>query len=113
MLRLCSYLEYQLSRTFAHSADKEIKWFWCDGIAMPFVKSYLTKENLNNAKELITEAWIGPDGQGKYEMLIKFGSVSLKNILEDNSLMDCIPDTETMDWVTVDACNQKIEVRLK
>jgi hypothetical protein len=109
----CEHLEYHLGRTFTNSDDKEIHELWCDGILDPFIESQLTKKNVNDTRTIVTTAFIGHDGQGKYEMTIRLGQQSLRQYAKGSSMIDCLPSEESMDWITLDLDNQKIEVRLK
>jgi len=108
----CAELEYHLSSTFRNSADKEIRFFWCDGIQMPFDESQLTVDNIISSRKIITEAWIGADGQGKYIVTINFGSSSLKACIEGNGLKACLPNDQSMEWVSIDTKRNTIEIQL-
>ncbi len=109
----CEHLEYHLGRTFANSDDKELQGLWCDGVLDPFIESQLTKKNIKDTRTIVTTAFIGHNGQGKYEMTIKFGQQSLDRFANGSSMTDCLPSEESMDWITLDIENKKIEVRLK
>ena len=108
----CQHLEYHLTRSFQNASDNAIKSLWCDGVLDPFVESQLTKRSVNDTKTILTTAFIGNDGQGKYEMTIKFGPRSLNRYAHDAKMIDCIPSEESMDWITLDIENKKIEIHL-
>lgn len=74
----CAQLEYHLSRAFTNSLNKEFKWLWCDGIKVPFMEDQLLKQHIIEKQQLVTEAWIGTNGQDIYEMIIKFGPRSIE-----------------------------------
>ena len=82
----CAYLEYHLTRTFANAEDEFIQKIWCDGILMPFFDSQTLKKNVNDAKKIITKAWIGPNGQEEYQLIIKLGRYSLRRYAKGSSL---------------------------
>ena len=109
----CTHLEYHLGETFANSQDKKLWGLWCDGVSMPFIESQLAKKYVNDNRKIITKAWIGFDGQDEYEMTIKFGKYSLRRYAKGADLKDCLPGTETMDWITLDLEKRTIEIRLK
>ena len=108
----CSYLEYHLTRTFANSEDIAINKLWCDGIAMPFIDSEISKKSVNETNCIITKAWIGYDGQQEHEMTIKFGLIALGNYNKDISLISSLPNTESTSWVKLDVNKRTIELQL-
>lgn len=108
----CNYLEYHLSSTFRHSSDKKDIFFWCDGILMPD-EQQLSFEIIKNKSEVVTDAWLGYDGQEKYKMVIKLGPCALSNYEKGQSLIECVPDERSLDWVNLDVDNKKIELHLQ
>jgi hypothetical protein len=108
----CEHLEGHLSRTFANSDDKKLTGLWCDGVLDPAIEYQLTKKSVNDTRTMVTTAFIGYDGQDKYEMIIEFGKYSLRKYSTGSSMIDCIPSDETMDWITLDIEKKKIEIRL-
>lgn len=109
----CEYLEWHLGRTFEKSGDNKLRGLWCDGILPPFIERQLTKKSVNDTRTIVTTAFIGYDGQGKYEMTIKFGRYSLRRYARGSSMIDCLPGDDSTDWITLDMENAKIEIRLK
>ena len=74
----CAHLEYSLCVAFGNSDDKKIASLWCDGVINPFVRRQFTKKTVNETKKIEgLTAFIGYDGQDRYEMTIKFGQYSL------------------------------------
>ena len=108
----CEYLEYHLTRTLRNSQDKEVSKLWCDGVAMPD-SSQLTKKNVNDKRQIKTKAWIGVDGQTEFELIVKFGDYSLRKYSKGTSLAECVPDDNSIDWVTFDEKEKSIELRLR
>ena len=103
-----SHLEFQLTKAFPNSDDNLITSFWCDGI-LPVSE----EESSNIHKiELRTTAFIGVDGQEKYEMTIVFGPKALSNYSQGFDLKSCIPDRLESGWIDVDSVNKKILIRL-
>ena len=109
----CAQLEYRLTRTFEKSADKKLNGFWCDGVMMPLIESQLKKKRVNDTRQIVTKAWLGFDGQGEYEMTIKFGQSSLRRYATGSDLVDCLPSEDSLDWITLDREGKKIVLQLK
>lgn len=107
-----AHLEYILSMTFEKSNKIELKGFWCDGVSEPMLDTQLSKNNVNDKQKIVTKAWIGKDGQSEYEMTIHFGKYTKRRYAKGTSITDCIPSTESMDWIDIDTKNKKIELRL-
>ena len=108
----CQMLEYHLSKAFGSSPDNVLKYFWCDGVDEPVVNEQFTSRNITSIKEVYTQAWIGPDGQDRYQMTIKLGRCSRRKALKGFSLNDCLPDVNTFDWVEIDTENCLIVLQL-
>jgi hypothetical protein len=108
----CLFLEFHLCETFANSDDEVIRYFWCDGIAMPILESQITKKSVNDTRKIISMAWLGKSGQIEYELIIHFGKYSLRRYAKGNSLIDCVPSADSMDWIQIDIENRKLEIFL-
>ncbi len=109
----CAELEYHLTWTFNQSDDKNLRGFWCDGVLMPTNDLQLTKKNVNDKRKIVTKAFLGYDGQDEYDMTINFGQYSLRRYAKGTDLSDCLPNEETMDWVSLDMKSKTIELQLK
>jgi hypothetical protein len=109
----CLPLAHHLTRTFGNSEDKKLKGFWCDGVMIPFIESQLTKKSVNDTKKIVTKAWLGYNGQGEFEMTIKFGETSRECYAKGSDLTDSLPSEESMDWITLNIERKTIELRLK
>ena len=108
----CTHLEWKID--FENLGIEGLKRYWCDGVdPIPYDLKSLSKENIRKNKKIITRAWIGEDGQGVYEMEIKFGEKSVENYINGLSLIECIPDKEDKDWIKIELENNRIEVQLK
>ncbi len=109
----CATLEFHLCKTFRNSHNNSIKQLWCDGIVhIPENENQLVIKEILSHNKLITKAWIGSDGQTEYEATIYFGKQSQKCILQEESIIDCIPSAESMDWIQIDTENQTIKLSL-
>jgi hypothetical protein len=110
----CTHLERHLCDTFKNSKQKDLKGFWCDGISWdPIPDSQLSKKVVNDTRKIVTASWIGKDGQDEYEMTIIFGKYSLRRYASGMNLIVCIPDSSSLDWISIDTNNKTIELRLK
>ena len=110
----CTHLEYHLCKTFEKSDRPDIKGFWCDGVSCnPTSDQQLDKKSVNDTRKIVTTAWIGKDGQEKYEMTIHFGKHALKKYAKGEEMIECILSAESMDWIDIDIKSKKIELRLK
>jgi len=105
----CVKLEGHLSRTFENSPDDDISQFWCDGVAMAEQK---TMKSLTETRTMSTTAWIGIDGQCKYEMVVKLGDCSLEKLRNGLSLGECLPSENSSDWITIDIEKKTIQIQL-
>ncbi|MBD2767585.1 hypothetical protein IC235_06735 [Hymenobacter sp. BT664] len=108
----CSYLEHHLTRAFANAEDELVQKVWCDGVLMPFFENQTSKKSVNDTKRIVTKAWIGQDGQGEYELVIKFEKYSLRKYARGSSLQDCVPSERTLDWINIDLARRTIEIQL-
>ena len=110
----CTHLEYRLCAAFENSDDEKMASLWCDGVADNFVRRQFNKKTVSDTKKIEgLTAYIGHDGQGFYDLTIKFGPRSLLKYSEGASLVECIPSEESMDWITLDIENKKIEIQLR
>jgi hypothetical protein len=108
----CAELEYHISTAFKSSPDKKIKFFWCDGVKMPFSDIQLTKQNILRTKQIFTKAFIGENGQELYEMIILLGSQSIEACINDKSLKNYLPGAESIDWIKLDTVAHTIVLQL-
>lgn len=109
---LRSLLEYHLCDAFSNLQDNILKYFWCDGVDEPIINEQFTNRNITGIKQIITKAWIGPDGNGRYDMIIKLGRCSRRRALKGLSLESSLPDADSFDWVEIDVEGCLITVQL-
>jgi hypothetical protein len=93
----CQLLEYHLSKAFANSSDKKLKYFWCDGIDEPLIEQQFTSRNITSIKEITTQARLGSTGQDKYQMIIVLGLCSRRRALKGEDISSCLPYTDIID----------------
>lgn len=107
----CTYLEFEITKALSNSPNEEIKYFWCDGILLPNSYEY-SQKIINDKRYLRTTAFVGLDGQVKYDMTIHFGKKALSRYARSLSLNECIPDSSNDDWVVIDIEKKAIDIRL-
>jgi hypothetical protein len=108
----CSYLEYEVTKAFSKSPDNLIKHLWCDGILLPAYDKEILKKKVNDTRQIAMTAFIGKDGQDKYELTIKFGSKSLSRYERGLDIKQCIPDPKEVDWYNIDIFNKRMTIYL-
>ncbi len=113
----CIELEYHLCEAFENAdradPDRDTRGFWCDGVCCPEPSEpQMTRKRVNDTRKMVTKAWIGKNGQGEYEMTIRFGRRALSRYAKGRALTDCLPGAETMDWIDIDIRKKIIEIRL-
>jgi hypothetical protein len=86
--------------------------FWCDSVTTIASDLYYTKKFINDNKYVSLLAYIGKDGQTKYEVILYFGPKALSRYARDLPIVECIPDTNASEWFTIDVQKQKIEIQL-
>jgi len=107
----CSHLEFSLD--FNNLGDERLKGFWCDGVdQIPTSPSSLSKRSLLNSKKIETRAWLGKSGQEFYKMTIEFGELALDNYLKNKSIIDCIPNNNYKNWISIDTINKHPVIKL-
>lgn len=98
----CSALEARLSHGFAISDDPAVRAFWCDDVLLPDIERNLLLKNVNDRREIPMSAFTGPNGQEKYELILKLGPKALSRYARQLDLEYCLPSPEDSDWLEVD-----------
>ena len=70
-------------------------------------------KNSINSSQIITEAYIGVDGQSIYQMTIKLGALSLQKYISGQDLIDTLPSEESLNWIFLDLDSKTIQIQLK
>jgi hypothetical protein len=115
----CIHLEFRLCSAFENSNDEELTRFWCDGVSsVPYYRdednlNYLSAANIGLNRKIETMAWLGITGQEPYELTIVLGENAWKRYCKGKSMIDCIPEAETTEWIDIDTENKTLVVRLK
>lgn len=107
--KFCTFLEGHLCDTFSKSDDKSIRRLWCDGIDC----DHFSRKQVNDTRRIKTTAWIGEEGHVLYELTIEFGKYALRRYARRTEMIDCIPSSDTMDWIDLDIGKKRITVFLR
>ena len=91
----------------------KVRGFWCDGVAMPFVDGHVDNDFVQRAKQITTSAWLGKNGQDKYELVIKFGKQALDLYACGGDLSGSLADEMLSGVIHVDATRKTIEIQLR
>src|SRR5689334_7462237 len=108
----CISLECQISTVFLHSKNDSIRGFWCDGILLPDDESEYAKKLVNDKRKVLLSAYLGKSEEEYYELEPNFGKKSLSKYARDLSIVECIPDAATDDWIEIDTRKKKITISL-
>ncbi|MEL6973658.1 MAG: hypothetical protein AAFO02_26140 [Bacteroidota bacterium] len=107
----CAQLAFKLH--FDEWPDVAVNSFWCDGIDhWPRDYSVLTVSKLRQQKHFTTTAWLGPNGQDRYEMTIYFGPRALELYEQKDRLEQSIPQKANPSWIELYPAEKKISVNL-
>jgi hypothetical protein len=110
----CNHLEYRIGWSFKNTDQEELWDLWCDGVyPLDATDPQIKSVNATKKIEIIAYIVYGQDGGENYNMTIRLGECSLRRYAKGESLIECIPSNETMDWVDIDIENKIIELRLK
>lgn len=108
----CSFLEYRLSDVLHASNDKQVKSLWCDGVLLPDSLNEYSKKLVNEKRQVIMKAFIGKDGQDRYELILQFGKKALSQYARDLDIKKCVPSVKNQDWFYVDISNKQVVIQL-
>lgn len=109
----CNYLEYQITRVLRHTEHPALKGFWCDGIS-PTATIYHSGsiDNTSQNKQIVTQAWLGKDGQTPYELKINLGPEAMASFNRGKNLKHAIPSSESGEWIEIDQSNKTASIYL-
>ena len=108
----CEFLEYEITKALSNSVEERLKAFWCDGVLLPDIENEYSKKSVNDKREVLMTAFTGQTGQDKYELTLRFGRKALSRYARDLSLEECVPNSETNNWLYVVPTNKKILIQL-
>lgn len=108
----CDLLEYRLTEAFGNSAHEQIKHFWCDGVLLPTFEAHYSMKTVNDKRQIVMTAYLGPTGQDLYELTLKFDKKSLSRYARGSDISECVPGPENDNRWDVDPDRRTIWVQL-
>ena len=105
----CEYLEYEICKAFELSENELIKGFWCDGVLL---NQTYSQKVINDNRQIVLKAFIGKEGQTEYELTLKFGNKALSRFARNLDIKECVPNSDKLNWFTIDTKRNKIEIQL-
>lgn len=108
----CLALEYHLTRALSEAGSGDFKHFWCDGILLPPNEDEYSLKSVNDTKMISLKAFLGQDGQDKYNLYLKLGNKSLSRYSRTLSIEECFPPANKNDWYTIDVAKKEIIIYL-
>ena len=105
-------LECQISNVLLHSKNASIRGFWCDGILLPDDEGEYATKLVNDRRKVLLSAYLGKSGEEHYELELNFGTKSLSKYARGLSIVECIPDAATDDWIEIDTKKKEITILL-
>ncbi len=107
----CQRLGFHLTGAFYNNCTNKFERIWCDGVLEP-EKWRQDIDELAITKEIVTTGWLGLDGQDKHWIIIKLGPLSFEKCLKGQSLRQCLPSDQSLDWVSIDATDKIVTLQL-
>ncbi|MDY7393912.1 hypothetical protein UMM65_01525 [Aureibaculum sp. 2210JD6-5] len=108
----CQILEHKITQTFSNENDRELKSFWCDGVAKPENEVNFNSEYVEQKSEVELRAWFGETGQEVYKVILRLGENSKNKILNNSEIIDCIPEVNE-NWIELNEENKTLIINLK
>ena len=107
-------LEIKLNSVFQDFEHEDIARFWCDGI-VPFLYDYklMSKANIKYRKHILIEIKTGVSGQERFKTKLNFGKQTVLKLLNNESIIKCIPNGKGTEWLEIDLKAKLIEIYLK
>ena len=106
----CSKLEYKICEVFRNMSDIDLKGFWCDGIILPDSDA-ISLDGIIAKKQISGQAFIGKDGQTKYDLTLEFGEKTLNFVTNGQISTDYLPIKTYQEWFDIDVNNKKIIIK--
>ncbi len=82
---------------------------------VPFLYDYklLSKANIKYRKYILMEIKTGVSGQKRFKAKLNFGEQTVLKLLNNESIIKCIPNRKGTEWVNIDLENELIDIHLK
>ena len=108
----CELLDYKITAALQNSSDHHERSYWCDGVLLPTLDYEYSQKYVNDNRRIILTAFIGVDGQDKYEIVLLFGKSALSKYARGLDILDCIPELDTVYGFTFDDHKKQILIEL-
>ena len=108
----CSFLEYRIGEAFEMSTRPQFNHFWCDGVELPSLEKDYSEKTVNDSRQIMLLVYIGPAGQDKYELILKFGTKALSRYARGLDICECVPGAESDNWWDVDIDRRTMLIQL-
>lgn len=108
----CEYLENEICKAIQIYPTNETKDFWCGGVLLsePF-NTYTTDYIIEN-KQVLLKAYVGKNGQEEYDLILKFGELALSYQAKNMDIINCLPNIELTNWLSIDTNKKTIVIHL-
>lgn len=110
--QFCELLECKIEDALANFDYAPVKYFWCDGVLLPTFEHEYSEKYVNDNRKIIMTAFVGVDGQDKYELILQFGRKALSRYARGLDICECIPEPPSIDWFEIDTTEHKIWIQL-
>jgi hypothetical protein len=111
-IEFCDLLEIKIEGALANSDKEPVKYYCCDGVLLPTFEHEYSPKYVNDNRQIVMTAFVGRDGQDKYELTLCFGRKALSRYARGLDIAECVPDPESSDWFEIDITERKIWVFL-
>lgn len=108
----CELLEGNIEIGLANAQDELAKGFWCDGVLLPVFEHEYDAKYVNDNRNIRLTAFVGVDGQDKYELILLLGPKSLSKYSRGINISDCLPNSDSDDWFNIDAVGKRIYIKM-
>jgi hypothetical protein len=71
-----------------------------------------SRKSVNDKRQVVMSAYMGPTGQDKYELILKFGKEALSRYARGLDISECVPSPESDDWWDVEIDRRTILIQL-
>jgi hypothetical protein len=108
----CDKLEYIICEALENTWNEKTKGFWCDGCLLTEPDKFYSKKYINDNRQTNLKAYVGTDGQGTYNITLKFGTKALSKYARDLDILECFPKSNFENWFNIDTIKKDIEILL-
>ncbi|MEO1517462.1 MAG: hypothetical protein AAFV95_20735 [Bacteroidota bacterium] len=105
----CQQLELHLNRFLSESESEELTGFWCDGVAPCFVLPLVLRQE----KCIQSHAFLGEDGQGRFDINIRLGPKALQLFWTRQDMAKSIPESALETWIRIDLQTECVAITLE